>query len=324
MTNLPTKTRTSKPRRLEDHQKRSLRQRILQELQRNWILYVLMIPVVIYFVVYCYAPMYGILIAFKKYNAKLGVWGSKWVGLAHFKRFFGSYNFKNILGNTLGISLYNLLVSFPFPIFFALMLHYMDIKPLKRFVQMISYAPHFLSTVIIASILTLFCSKTGFFNIIGGFLGLEQVDLLSKPEYFKHIYVWSDVWTSMGWSAIIYMAALSGVDQQMHEAAIVDGASKLQRVLHIDLPSIIPTIAMLLILKMGGIMSLGFEKAFLLQNDLNLRSSQIISTYVYKLGLLDADYSFSTAVGLFNNVINVTLMVLANTFSKKVLKESLW
>ncbi len=304
--------------------KPTLGRRLGRDINRNWIMYLMMIPVVTYFLVYCYAPMYGIQIAFKKYNAKLGIMGSQWVGLKHFNRFFSSYNFKQLLGNTLGISLYNLLVAFPLPIIFAMLLHYLDIKPLKKFVQMISYAPHFLSTVIIASLLILFCAKGGFFNIIGGFFGAEPAELLAKPELFKHIYVWSDVWAGMGWSAIIYMAALAGVDQQMHEAAIVDGASKLQRMLKIDLPSIVPTIVMLLILKMGGIMSVGFEKAFLLQNDLNLRSSQIISTYVYELGLIKADYSFSTAVGLFNNVINVTLMVLANTFSKKVLKESLW
>ena len=324
---MPKRARPPKPKKaekLDGPKKPTLGQRILRELKRNWILYVMMIPVIAYFILYHYAPMYGIQIAFKKFNSKLGIVGSKWVGFDHFERFLSSYNFKNLLKNTLGISLYSLVVSFPLPIIFALLLHYLDIKPLKKFVQMISYAPHFLSTVIIASILILFCSKNGFFNIIGSFFGLEKADLLAKPELFKHIYVWSSVWESIGWSAIIYIAALSGVDQQMHEAAIVDGASKLQRMLHIDLPSIVPTIVMLLILKMGGIMSVGFEKAFLLQNDLNLRSSQIISTYVYELGLLKADYSFSTAVGLFNNVINVTLMVLANTFSKKVLKESLW
>lgn len=294
------------------------------EMRRNWIMYLMLFPVIVYFLVYCYAPMYGVIIAFKKYNAKLGILGSEWVGFKHFIRFFKSYNFELLLGNTLGISVYNLLVGFPLPIIFALFLHYLDIKPLKKFVQMVSYAPHFLSTVVICSMLTLFCAKSGFFNILGGFFGLEPVDMLSKSELFKHIYVWSDVWQGMGWSSIIYMAALAGVDQEMHEAAIVDGANIFQRMLKIDLPSIIPTIVMLLILQMGSVMNLGFEKAFLLQNDLNLRASQIIATYVYDLGLVRADYGFSTAVGLFNNVINVTLLVLANIFSKKVLKESLW
>ena len=283
----------------------------------------MMIPVLAYFIVYCYAPMYGVTLAFKKYNAKLGITGSQWVGLKHFQRFFSGYNFKNLLGNTLGISLYNL-VLFPLPIILALLLHYLDIKWLKKTVQMVSYAPHFLSTVIIASMLILFCDADGLFNIIGGFFGMEPSNLLGKPELFKHLYVWSGEWAGIGWSSIIYIAALAGVDPQMHEAAIVDGANKFQRMLKIDIPSITPTIVMLLILKVGGIMGVGFEKAFLLQNDLNLRSSQIISTYVYELGLIKADYAFSTAVGLFNNVINVILVVSANFFSKKVLKESLW
>ncbi len=314
----------AKAPKLDSKPRLSLGARIARQLKQNWVLYLMMIPVLAYFIVYCYAPMYGVTLAFKKWNAKLGITGSQWVGLKHFQRLFSGYNFKNLLGNTLGISLYSIAVSFPLPIVLALLLHYLDIKWLKKTVQMVSYAPHFLSTVIIASILILFCESDGFFNIIGGFFGAEAVNLLGKPEYFKHIYVWSDVWASIGWSAIIYIAALSGVDQQMHEAAIVDGANKLQRMLKIDLPSITPTIVMLLILKMGGVMSVGFEKAFLLQNDLNIRSSQIIATYVYELGLIKADYAFSTAVGLFNNVINVILVVSANFFSKKVLKESLW
>ena len=310
--------------KLDPHNKLPLGSRILRELKRNWVLYLMILPVVIYFLIFKYGPMYGIVIAFKKYSAKLGIMGSEWVGFKHFERFLGGFNFKQILGNTLGISLYCLLLEFPAPIILALLLHYLDIKPLKKVVQMISYAPHFLSVVIITSILILFCSRDGFINIILEFFGADRADLLAKPELFKHIYAWSDVWASMGWGAIIYMAALSGVDQQMHEAAIIDGATKLQRMLRIDLPAIIPTIAMMLILKMGGIMGIGFQKAFLLQNDLNVRSSQIIATYVYQLGLGKGDYSFSTAVGLFNNAINVTLVILANTFSKKVLKESLW
>jgi len=313
-----------KAARLDGRPKASLRVRLARELKRNWVLYLMLVPVLTYFIVYCYVPMYGVTLAFKKWNAGLGIMGSKWVGLKHFERLFSGYNFKNLLGNTLGISLYSVLVSFPLPIVLALLLHYLDFKPLKKVVQMVSYAPHFLSTVIIASILILFCDADGFFNIIGGFFGAKQENLLAKPELFKHIYVWSDVWSSIGWSSIIYIAALAGVDPQMHEAAIVDGATKFQRMLKIDLPSIVPTIVMLLILKMGSVMNVGFEKAFLLQNDLNLRSSQIIATYVYELGLIKADYAFSTAVGLFNNVINVILVVSANTFSKKVLKESLW
>lgn len=313
-----------KPENAPQKKKPPLGRRLGQEINRNWILYLMITPVILYFLIFSYGPMYGVIIAFKKYNAKLGILGSRWVGFDHFERLFRGHSFKNLLRNTLGISLYNIAVTFPLPIFFALLLHYLEIKPLKKFVQMISYAPHFLSTVVICSMLTLFCTKEGFLNVILGFFGVEASYLLGNPELFNDIYVWSSAWQEVGWSAIIYMAALSGVDQQMHEAAIMDGANKLQRMFRIDLPTITPTIVMLLILKMGSVMSLGFEKVYLLQNDLNLRASQVISTYVYELGLIKADYSFSTAVGLFNNVINVILLVCANTFSKKVLKESLW
>lgn len=299
--------------------------RLKKEMKLNWILYVMMIPVLIYFVVYEYGPMYGIVLAFKDYNVKKGILGSPWVGFENFSRLFRSYNFGMMLKNTLGISIYSLLVGFPLPIVFALMLHYLKFKKLKKVVQMVSYAPHFISTVVLCSMLILFSDKnSGIFNIIGNFFGMEPVNWLSKPEWFKSIYVWSGVWQGLGWSAIIYLSSLSGVDYEMHEAAIVDGASIIQRMIHIDIPSIIPTIIMLLIMRIGSIMGVGFEKVYLLQNDLNYRSSLIISTYVYEIGLLGGDYSFSTAVGLFNTVVNVILIVSANTFSKKVLKESLW
>ena len=320
MANISSKGSTA---RLDGKPKLTLGDRILRALKRNWVLYLMILPVVVYLVIFDYIPMYGITLAFKKWNAKLGILGSEWVGFNHFKRFFSSAMFDDILGNTLTLSLYNLAL-FPLPIILALLLHYLDIKWLKKTVQMISYAPHFLSTVIIASILILFSNENGLFNIIGSWFGMEPNNLLTEPKLFKHLYVWSGEWAGIGWSSVIYIAALSGVDQQMHEAAIVDGANKLQRMFRIDLPSITPTIVMLLILKMGQIMGVGFEKAYLLQNDLNIRASQIISTYVYELGLVKQDYAFSTAVSLFNTVINITLLVMANTFSKKVLKESLW
>lgn len=298
--------------------------RIKKEMRRNWILYLMMVPVLIYFAVYEYGPMYGIILAFKDYKTKLGILGSPWVGFKNFERLFRSYNFGMMLKNTLGISLYSLLVGFPLPIVFALMLHYLRSKKLKKIVQMVSYAPHFLSTVVICSMLILFCDKNGVFNIITGFFGMESVNWLAKPEWFKSIYVWSGVWQNIGWSAIIYISSLAGVDYEMHEAAIMDGATIIQRMIHIDIPSIIPTIVMLLIMRIGSIMGVGFEKVYLLQNDLNYRSSTIISTYVYEMGLINGDYAFSTAVGLFNTLINLILIVGANTFSKKVLKESLW
>ena len=218
-----------------------------------------------------------------------------------------------------------MLVGFPIPIIFALMLNYLNNKYLKKTIQMVSYAPHFISTVVICGMLSIFTNAdTGVFNTLRNLVGLESVDFLAKGEWFKSIYVWSGVWQGMGWSAIIYISALAGVDYEMHEAAIVDGATKIQRMRYIDLPSIKPTIIMLLILKFGSLMSVGFEKVYLLQNSLNRSYSEIISTYVYKVGLINSDYGYSTAVGLFNTIINVILLVGANTLSKKIAEESLF
>ncbi len=299
--------------------------RLGKNIRKNWILYVMILPVLVYYIVFAYAPMYGVQLAFKNYRVKDGIFGSPWVGFDHFKRFFSAYNFKQLLMNTLGISVYSILVGFPIPIIFALMLNYVKNKYLKKTVQMVSYAPYFISTVVMCGMITIFMSTdSGIFNIIRGFLGMEPVDALSKPGWFKSIYVWSGVWQGMGWSSIIYISALSGVDMQLHEAAIVDGATKLQRILHVDLPSIKPTIIMLLILQMGSLMGVGFEKVFLLQNTLNKSTASVISTYVYEVGLINSDYGYSTAVGLFNSVINVVLIVTANQLSKRLADESLF
>jgi len=308
-----------------EKRKASLRGRIRKQLKKHGFLYVMTIPVLVYFIVYHYYPMYGVTLAFKKYNTKLGITGSPWVGFKNFDRLFSSRNFPIMLRNTLELSLYTLAVGFFLPIVFALLLNYIKIKSIKKIVQMVSYAPHFLSTVIICSMITLFCaSETGAFNIMRKLLGLDSVAFLGRPEWFKDIYAWSGVWRNMGWNAIIYLSALSGVDPALHEAAIIDGATKIQRMRHVDLPSIKPTIMMLLILKIGQVMSVGFEKVYLLQNSLNYKESLTISTYVYEVGLLEGDYAFSTAVGLFNNVINVVMLVSANWFSKKVMSESLF
>lgn len=306
-------------------QKKSFGARLAKNIRKNWILYAMMLPVVIYYIVFAYAPMYGVQLAFKKYKIKLGIMGSPWVGLEHFKRFFNSYNFSLLLKNTLGISIYSLLVGFPIPIIFALLLNYIKNKHLKKTVQMVSYAPYFISTVVICGMLTIFMNPdTGVFNTILQAFGMQPVDFLSKPQWFKSIYVWSGVWQGMGWSSIIYISALSGVDYEMHEAAIVDGATKIQRILHIDLPSIKPTIVMMLILQLGSLMNVGFEKVFLLQNTLNKQAASVISTYVYEVGLLNSDYGYSTAIGLFNSVINMILLVGANWFCKKFADESLF
>ncbi|MBO5069162.1 MAG: sugar ABC transporter permease [Roseburia sp.] len=301
-----------------------LKKRIIKDLRWNWILYLMIIPVIAYYITFAYRPMYGIIMAFKDYKVKAGILGSEWVGLKHFKRFFSAYNFKDLLKNTWTLSSYSLLASFPIPIIFALILNYSTRPGLKKSVQMISYAPNFISTVVICGMLRLFMSSDGIFNIVLGMLGAEEVSFLSVPEWFKHIYVWSGVWQSMGWSAIIYISALSGVDYALHEAAIIDGATIMQRIRHVDLPSIKSTIVMLLIMSIPGLVGVGFEKVYLLQNDLNITASSVISTYVYEQGMLGANYSYSTAVGLFNTVLSVILLVSANTFCKKVLDESIF
>ena len=299
--------------------------RLGKDMRKNWILYVMILPVVVYYIVFAYMPMYGIQLAFKDYNVKAGIMGSPWVGFEHFERFFSAYNFELLLKNTIGLSVYSILVGFPIPIIFALMLNYLKNKYLKKTVQMVSYAPYFISTVVMCGMITIFMNPdTGVFNIIRNMLGMESVDFLSKPQWFNDIYVWSGVWQGMGWSSIIYISALSGVDYQLHEAAIVDGATKIQRMIHVDLPSIKPTIIMLLILQMGSLMNVGFEKVFLLQNTLNKSAASVISTYVYEVGLINSDYGYSTAVGLFNSLINIILIVTANQLSKKFADESLF
>lgn len=299
--------------------------RIKKDLKRNWLLWVMFLPVIVYYAIFNYAPMYGILLAFKDYKVKKGIMGSPWVGFKYFERFFSGYYFWDLIKNTLGISIYSLVVGFPLAIVFALLLHYLTLGKLKKVVQMVSYAPYFISTVVICGMLTIFMDPTnGVFNKILGIFGHESIAFLSVPEYFKSIYVWSGVWQGMGWSAIIYISTLAGVDYEMHEAAIIDGASKLQRIWYIDLPSIRPTIIMLLIMNLGSLMNVGFEKVYLLQNDLNFTASDIISTYTYRVGLINSEFGYSTAVGLFNTVINLIILVTANTTARKVTGDSLW
>ena len=304
--------------------KESLGIRLWKNMKKNWILYVMIAPVAVYYIVFAYTPMYGILLAFKNYKVKLGILGSPWVGLDHFQRFFSAYNFRQLIGNTVGISVYSLIIGFPIPIVFALMLNYLTHHKLKKIVQMVSYAPYFISTVVICGMITIFMAPdTGILNVLRGYLGMESVNFLAKPEWFKSIYVWTGVWQGMGWSSIIYISALAGVDYEMHEAAIVDGATKIQRMLHVDLPSIKPTILMLLILQMGSLMNVGFEKVYLLQNTLNKSAASVISTYVYEVGLINSDYGYSTAVGLVNSVLNIILLLLANKTAQTVSETSL-
>ncbi len=300
------------------------RKKIIAYIRKSWILYLFVLPAIVYLIIFNYIPMYGVQIAFKDYRASLGILGSPWVGLKHIITFFDSYQFVQLLINTLALSFYGLIAGFPVPIILALLLHYTKNQRFKKLTQMVTYAPHFISTVVFCGMIFILLGTEGVYNQIIEILGFDKIKFMSKPEYFRHIYVWTDVFKGMGWSSIIYIAALSGVDPQIHEAAIIDGASKIQRIIHVDFPSILPTIIILLILNAGRIMSVGFEKAFLLQNNLNLEHSEIISTYVYKVGIQSGQFSYSTAIGLFNNIINFLLLILVNKISKKITNIGVW
>ncbi|WP_425320442.1 ABC transporter permease [Paenibacillus campinasensis] len=294
-------------------------------IRRNWQLYVLFAPVLLYFIVFHYVPMYGVQIAFRDFIATKGILDSPWVGLKHFERFFDSYYFWRILRNTLGIGLYELAVGFPIPIILALMINEVRNSKFRRMVQTVTYAPHFLSTVVMVGMIMMFLSPvSGLVNQVIAAFGGEPISFMTEPSWFKSIYVWSGVWQGMGWSSIIYLAALAGIDPQLHEAAKVDGASWLRRIWHINLPGIMPTIVILLILNIGSILGVGFEKVFLMQNSLNMEASDVISTNVYRSGILGAQYSYSAAVGLFNSVVNFILLISVNRIARKVSSSSLW
>ncbi|SFF16973.1 putative aldouronate transport system permease protein [Paenibacillus catalpae] len=292
---------------------------------RNWELYLFITPALLYFLIFCYGPMYGIQIAFKNFIPTKGITGSPWIGFDHFVRFFHSYYFWDLLWNTLSISLYSLAVGFPIPIILALAFNEIRNGYFKKLAQTVTYAPHFISMVVMAGMIITFLSpSTGIVtNIIEG-LGFQSPDFLTDPRWFKTMYVFSDVWQSAGWGTIIYLAALSGVDPGLHEAAVIDGATRFQRVRHINIPTLMPTMTILLILSMGNLLGVGFEKILLLQNPLNMTASDVISTFVYRSGLVSAQYSFSTAIGLFNSVINLVLLIVVNQVVRRMSNNSLW
>ena len=296
-----------------------------KNIKKNWQLYLFMLPALLFFIIFHYGPMYGIQIAFKDYIPSLGIWGSPWVGFKHFEKFFNSYYFSDLLKNTLTISIYELVVGFPLPIILALLLNEAKNGPFKRLTQTITYAPHFISVVVIVGMLVSFLSpSTGLINHILEALGFQRHAFLEDPRWFKTVYVLSGVWQSMGWNSVIYMASLAGVDPQLHESAMIDGANRWQRIRDINIPALIPTIVILLILNMGSIMSMGYEKILLMQNPLNMASSNVIATFTYQQGLLDAQYSYAAAVGLFNSVINAILLLTVNKIASKVSQVSLW
>ncbi|MDY4670804.1 MAG: ABC transporter permease subunit [Oliverpabstia sp.] len=292
---------------------------------KSWRLYLMCLPAVIYFLMFAYKPMYGILIAFKDYSMRKGIIGSPWIGFENFERLFSSYWFPIILKNTLTLSILTLILGFPIPIILALILNEVQNTRLRKGFQTISYAPHFISTVVLCGMLTLFLSpSSGVINKIIELFGGEAINFLQKPELFKWVYVLSGVWQEMGWGSIIYFATLSGVDRALLEAADIDGATRLQKIWYINLPVLVPTILILLILNCGSLLSVGYEKVFLLQNPTNLSASEVISTFVYKSGLEKADFSFGAAADLFNSVVNTIVLLTANMISKRTTKTSLF
>ena len=292
---------------------------------KNWQLYIMCLPAVIYFLIFAYKPMYGIIIAFKNYSMRKGIMGSPWIGFGNFERLFSSYWFPIILKNTLTLRGLTLILGFPIPILLALILNEVQNSRFRKGFQTISYAPHFISTVVLCGMLTLFLSpSSGVINRFITMLGGEHINFLQEPSMFKWVYVLSGVWQEMGWGSIIYFATLSGVDKALIEAADIDGASRLQKIWYINLPVLVPTILILLILNCGSLLSVGYEKVFLLQNPTNLSASEVISTFVYKSGLEKSDFSFGAAADLFNSVVNTIVLVLANTISKQTTKTSLF
>jgi putative aldouronate transport system permease protein len=294
--------------------------------KRNYMLYIFLLPACLYIGIFSYGPMYGIQLAFKDFVANKGIWGSSWVGFKWFEMFFNSPRAWEIIRNTLHISIYSLLAGFPAPIILALVFNSIYSNKLKRFSQTITYMPHFISVVVLVGMMSAFFSpRSGFINtIVGAIGGSGDTYFMGSPQYFPHMYVWSGVWQNMGWGSIIYMAALTGVNPELHESAVIDGASKLRRIWHIDLPAIQSTMVILLILNCGSIMSVGFEKVFLMKNALNQQAAEVISTYTYTVGLGRYEYSYSTAIGLFNNVVNFMMLVTVNKIANRLSGSSLW
>lgn len=309
----PARTRPRIPERLRENGRL---------FRRDWQLHLLLLLPVLYLIIFHYVPMYGAQIAFRDYRPKLGITGSEWVGLKWFKKFLTNYNFQQILSNTVIVSLYDILVGFPLPILLALLLNTIKSEKFKKFTQSVTYIPHFISVVVLVAMFNqIFSPMNGLYGtlyrLLGG-VGYPR-DFRTVAESFRHIYVWTGVWQDLGWNTIIYTAALSAVSQEHHEAAQIDGATRLQRIWHVDIPAILPTICIMLILRCGSVMTVGFEKTYLLQSNLNMTTSEVISTYVYKVGMgKSSDFSYGAAVGLFNSVVNCFFLVLVNWISKRI------
>lgn len=303
---------------------KDFKKRMRADWVRNRSLYILVIPVLLFYILFHYKPMYGAIIAFQDYVPRLGISGSEWVGFANFKRFFSDIYFWRLIGNTLLLSLYDILWGFPAPIILALMLNEVKNKKFKNVAQTVTYLPHFISLIVVCGMLTDFCLSTGLLNDIIAFFGGERHPLLQDPDLYRTIYIASNIWQQVGWGTIIYLSALAGVDSQLYEAAQIDGANKWKQLIHVTLPGIAPTIIIMFILKIGKLMSMGYEKTILLINPSTYETADIISSYVYRMGLINQDWSYSTAIGLFNSVINLVFLVAANKLSRKFSDTSLW
>ena len=299
--------------------------RLLQAVRREYGLYLLFLGPLIWYLVFMYYPMYGLQIAFRRFNARLGIVASPWVGGLYFKQFFNSYYFKDLLFNTLILNVYQMALGFPVPILLALVVNEIRCKPLQKAVQNVTYIPYFLSMVVVVSMLTLFSNPNyGLFNQIAGAFGRGGVDYMAKEDAFRTLYVFSGVWQNMGFNSVIYIAALSSVDPQLYEAAEIDGASRMKKILHISLPCIMPTIIILFIMRIGSLMNVGFEKVLLMQNNVNMGASNVIATFIYTNGIQKGQFSYSAAVGIFNSLINLVLLVGANTLTRRLGDSSLW
>ena len=304
--------------------RRTFAQRLARDFKLNKYKYLLVLPVLIVLILFAYKPMYGLIIAFKNFRPRLGIAGSKWVGWQNFQNLFGDVYFTRLLRNTLSISLLNILFGFPLPIILALSLNEVRNNTFKRTVQTMTYMPYFVSMVVSCALVRVYCQSNGIFSQIFVSMGGDAQNLLANPRYFYPIYIISDLWQFVGWNSIIYLAALSGIDQEQYEAARIDGAGRFKQMIHITLPGLMPTITVLFILRMGSVLNVGFEKVLLLYNEATYEVADVISTYVYRRGIMQADYSYATAVGLFNSVVNVVFLLGANTLSKKYSDSSLF
>ena len=300
-------------------------QQALRPYQKNYELYLMLVPVIAHYIIFEYMPIYGLQIAFRDFIPFKGFWGSPWVGFKHFLRFFRSFYFWRLIKNTFGLSLYTLAVGFPAPILLALLINEIRSKRFQRVAQNITYFPHFLSMVVVVGMIVSFTNPNyGAINVLIKFFGGDPINFMVKDSWFKTLFVFSNVWQHAGWGAIIYLAALASIDPQLYQAATVDGANRLQKIWHISLSSIIPTITILFILRVGKLLNVQFQKVLLMQNPLNMAASDVIQTYVYRIGVLEGNFSFATAVGLFNSLLNLSLLLICNRIVKLTTEHGLW